>query len=157
MICLGNSNLGDEGTTALAEGITKSRCLQQLDLECKAVGPAGAASLAKALQKGIGISTLLLARNPLGNSGERCPLALLIDGCNRLIISLIYLHPDIIAPVSGSIVMTTYDMVLADTSYSCKGYRLGEISFLAAVQGLKNLPKDLCTARLLTWTSEIVG
>ncbi len=74
VVCLGNSNLGDEGTQALAEGIAHSRSLQQLDLICKGVGAAGAASVGKALQEGLSISTLLLARNPLGNSGEsvRC-------------------------------------------------------------------------------------
>ena len=74
VVCLGNSTLGDDGTTALAEGIAHSRSLQQLDLECKAVGAAGAASLGKALQGGLSITTLLLARNPLGNSGERSTL-----------------------------------------------------------------------------------
>jgi len=72
-LCLGNSTFGEEGTTELAQGIASSASLQQLDLESKCVGPEGAAAVCRALQAGLGLTTLLLARNPLGNTGLHIP------------------------------------------------------------------------------------
>lgn len=71
-VCIGNSSFGDDGTALLAEGLAGNTTLLHLDLENKSVGAEGASALSKALTAGAGLQSLLLARNPLGNTGSCC-------------------------------------------------------------------------------------
>jgi hypothetical protein len=72
---------GDDGVAALAPVV---RTLRRLDVECKSVGPRGAAALADALRAGGALAELRAARNPqLGCAKAPC-VALMRARCQRL-------------------------------------------------------------------------
>ena len=51
-LCAGDAATGDESIAAFTPGLARSRALQRLDLANRAVGPPGAAALARALTSG---------------------------------------------------------------------------------------------------------
>jgi hypothetical protein len=66
---LGQNPLGDEGITALAQGIERNASLQMLCLRHTDMGDAGASSLARALEHHHRLVQLILTRNRIGLEG----------------------------------------------------------------------------------------
>ena len=71
MITFYRSNLGDDGTKALAECLQYCSSLQTLDLKQNSIGADGAKALAKGLEHCSSLQTLDLGRNSIGADGAK--------------------------------------------------------------------------------------
>ena len=77
------SNLGDDGTKALAEGLQYCSSLQTLSLEGNSIGADGAKALAEGLQHCSSLQTLHFVANSIGDDGAKA-LAGGLEHCSSL-------------------------------------------------------------------------
>ncbi len=107
---LGYNNLGDEGVTTLASGISTHAALTSLDLGFNNIGDVGCKALSSAIlstsRRGGKLHTLYLAGNSIGEEGARALAQVLRCGCglNRIHLTRNCIGPDGVKELMDAII-----------------------------------------------------